>query len=85
MKYLREYFSNAIIIGLAMAFLVHFCLIAKYGQQTIQEPNLAILGAEITLMIGLIAFGVSGIVKYYKEIVKSCRNKQSEKQNEINP
>ena len=65
--FMREYFSNAIIIGLAMAFLVHFCLIAKYGQQTIQEPNFAILVAEITLMIGLIAFGILGIVKYYKQ------------------
>lgn len=64
---MREYFSNVLIIGLAMAFLVHFCLIAKNGQQIIQEPNLAILVAEITLMIGLIAFGFSGIVNYYKK------------------
>lgn len=78
MKYLREYFCNAIMVGLAMAFLVHFCLIAKDGQQIIQEPNLAILVAEITLMIGFIAFGISGIVKYYKEIVKNYRSEQGE-------
>ena len=64
---MREYFSNTIIIGMATAFLVHFCLIAKYGQQLIQEPNFAILVAEITLMIGFIAFGISGIMKYFKK------------------
>lgn len=68
--FMREYFSNAIIVGLAMAFLVHFCLIVKYGQYTIQEPNLAILVAELTLMIGFIAFGILGIVNYLKKADK---------------
>ena len=67
---MREYFSNTIIIGMATAFLVHFCLIAKYGQQRIQEPNFAILVIEMTLMIGFIAFGISGIVQYFRKMGK---------------
>jgi len=53
----RRYFlANVVVIGLSVAFLVHFSLIAYYGQLVIGEPHLVVLVLEMTGLIGLIVF-----------------------------
>jgi len=53
--------------GLALAFLVHFCLIALLGDILIQEPNRLILIAEIATMVAIAWFGVANFIKVIKE------------------
>ena len=60
---LREFFTNSLLIALAIAFLAHFSLIAKYKQVLVQELNLSMLTAEITLFIVIIGLGVFNIIK----------------------
>ena len=53
----RRYFlANVVVIGLSVAFLAHFSLIAYYGQLVIREPHPVVLVLEMTVLIGLIVF-----------------------------
>ena len=60
---IRHFLANMIIIGLSIAFLAHFGLIAYYGQVVISEPQLLILVLEITGLIGLIVFAFLNLVR----------------------
>lgn len=60
---LRDYFTNVLLIGQAIAFLWVFSLMARYGVVRIHEPNLTILILEIALFTGIIAFGIANIVR----------------------
>lgn len=60
---MREWLANGIVIGLSLAFLVHFSLIVKYGKLLIQEPNPIMLGFEIVMMAGFIAFAIFNMIK----------------------
>ena len=71
---MREYFTNVLMVALAIAFLVHFTLIAKQGQVLIQEPNVAILGSEIVLMIAITGYGIFNLKKMLKRKEKEVNN-----------
>jgi len=60
---MRYFLANMVIIGLSIAFLAHFGLIAYYGQVVIGEPQLLILVPEITGLIGLIVFAFLNLVR----------------------
>ena len=60
---MREWLTNTIIIGLSIAFLLHFSLMAIYGKILIQEPNHYILITEMVMMIGFIAFAIYNMTK----------------------
>ena len=60
---IKDVLANGLLIGLALAFLIHFCLIAIYGEIVIQEPNTLMLGFEIASMITLIIFGFLNILR----------------------
>ena len=60
---MREWLTNTIIIGLSIAFLLHFGLIAIHGAILIQEPNLYILIAEMVMMICFITFAIYNMTK----------------------
>ncbi len=59
----RYFLANIIVISLCIAFLVHFGLIAFYGQIVISEPYPVILGLEITGLLGLIVFAFLNLVR----------------------
>ena len=59
---MRAIIINLLLIGCALAFLVHLCLIAAYGSILIQEPNRAILGLEIAVMVAIIVFGIADLI-----------------------
>ena len=61
---MRVWLTNILMLAQAVAFLVHFGLIVKYGRYLIQEPNVAILVAEITLFLVIIGFGVYNLITY---------------------
>ena len=60
---IRHVLANIIVIGLSLAFLVHFGLIAYYGQVVISEPHTVILALEIIGLTGLIVFGFVNLVR----------------------
>ncbi len=55
---MRVAITNALLLGTASAFLVHFVLIGIYGYQIIAEPNPAILAIEIVSMIVIMLFAL---------------------------
>ena len=59
----REIIANILLVSLAVAFLVHFGMIAAWGQVIIQEPNLGILIAEFVMLVGIVTFGVWNLIK----------------------
>jgi hypothetical protein len=60
----RRYFlANVVVIGLSVAFLTHFSLIAYYGQLIISEPHPVILVLEMTGLIGLIVFAALNLAR----------------------
>lgn len=58
------------MIALAVAFLVHFILIAVYDKVLIQEPNTAFLILEMAVLVGFIVFGISNLVKIQHRLRK---------------
>jgi len=64
---MREVITNSVLLGLAIAFLVHFCLIAYYKQILIQEPSLLILITEMTGLVAIILFAMLNLNKTVKE------------------
>lgn len=52
-----------IMIALAVAFLVHFALIVRYGGYFIQEPNTVILIAEIVLLLAIVGYGIYSLIR----------------------
>ena len=60
---IRHILTNMIVIGLSLAFLVHFGLIAYYGQVVISEPHTVILALEIIGLTGLIVFASFNLVR----------------------
>ncbi len=59
---IRHVLANIIVIGLSLAFLVHFGLIAYYGQVVISEPHTVILALEIIGLTGLVIFASLSLV-----------------------
>ena len=53
---MRYFLVNIMVIGLSVALLTHFGLIAYYGKVVISEPNPVILALEVIGLIGLIVF-----------------------------
>lgn len=60
---IRHILTNMIVIGLSIAFLVHFGLIAYYGQVVISEPHTVILALEIIGLTGLVVFAFINLVR----------------------
>jgi len=60
---IRYFFANVLVISLSIAFLVHFGLIANYGQVVIREPYPVILVLEMTGLTGLIVFAFLNLVR----------------------
>ena len=52
-----------LVVGLSLAFLVHFILIWVYGAIVISEPNKIILALETTGIIAILALGIYGFIK----------------------
>ncbi len=63
---LRWWMTNAIMLGLAVAFLVHFTKIALYGRMIIQEPNLIILSLEIAGLVAVVIFAFLNFIKLWR-------------------
>ena len=60
---MRYFFANIIAISLSIAFLVHFSLIAYYGQVVISEPHPVILALEMIGLLGMIVFASLNLVR----------------------
>ena len=58
----REYITNVLLIGLALAFLIHFLLIVCYGEFYVREPNILILVLEIAGITAIIVLAVQNII-----------------------
>ena len=61
---MRYFLANIIVISLSIAFLVHFSLIAYYGQVVISEPYPVILALEMIGLVGLIVFACLNLVRW---------------------
>lgn len=59
----RYFLANIIVIGLSIAFLAHFGLIAYFGQVVISEPHPVILALEMIGLIVLVAFASINLVR----------------------
>jgi len=63
---IRQWLTNSLLIGMAIAFLYHVMLLFKW-QLLIQEPNQWILSAEVGLFVGCIILGLYNMVSLFKE------------------
>ncbi len=63
---LRWWMTNAIMLGLAVAFLAHFSSIVRYGSVTIQEPNPIILSFEIAGLVAVVVFAFLNFIKLWR-------------------
>ena len=57
----REYITNVLLIGLSVAFLIHFLLIVCYGEFYVREPNILILGLEVVGLTIILVFAIKNI------------------------
>ena len=53
-----DLFANRLVVGLSCALLWHFSNIWRYGQYSIQEPNIAILFVETAFLLIVLGFGI---------------------------
>lgn len=60
---LRWWMTNAIMLSMAIAFLVHFGFIVMYKTVTIQEPNEVILSLEIASLVAIVVFAFLNFIK----------------------
>ena len=58
----REYITNVLLIGLAVAFLIHFLAIVCYGEFYIKESNIPTLVLEIAGMTAIVVLAVQNII-----------------------
>ncbi len=63
---LRWWMTNAIMLGMAIAFLVHFGFIVMYKTLTIQEPSLIILSLEIAGLVAIVVFAFLNLIKFFR-------------------
>ena len=49
------------MMGLAVAFIVHFALLKIHGELRITEPSLLIWSLELTGFIAIIIFGILNV------------------------
>ncbi len=59
----RVALSNGLLIGMALAWLVPFIIILRYGSHVVLEPTVAILILEILLFLGIITFAVYNLIR----------------------
>ena len=64
---IKHILAGLIIMGLGLAFLVHFALIAYYGSVRIQEPNALILWLEIAFLAAIFSYGCWYLIKAIAE------------------
>lgn len=64
-------------IGAVVALLIHFGLIIKYGRVIIQEPNIAILGLEVLVLIVVLLLAC---LDFWRDIQKERRAFGGDKQ-----
>lgn len=65
-----NYLLKSAGLGMALAFLWHFSNIWRYGSLLVQEPNRAILFAEIGLMVLLAILFFVGLVIELRKVRK---------------
>ena len=58
----REYMTNVLLIGLSVAFLIHFLLIVCYGEFYIKESHIPTLVLEIAGITAIIVLAVQNII-----------------------
>lgn len=63
---MTEVLWRFVVIGLALAILTHFGMIAYYGQVTIQEENKIILVCEIVALVAIIMATIVSIVRKHR-------------------
>lgn len=63
---MRYWLAHFGLIGMSVAFLVHFSMLVKYQELTIREPNPYILWAEIALLTFFLTLGIMNTVAMAK-------------------
>jgi len=63
---MRDWLTNAIVIGLSAVLLSHFCMIAIHGSFLIREPNIIILSSEITGLLAILSFAVVNMIRIWR-------------------
>jgi len=95
----KDFFADALVIGMSAAFLWHFSTIWRYGQYFAQEPNIVIRSLETIGFLFILAFGISkfiGDLKRLRSYRKASRNRaghdqvsenfqREQKQKEVSP
>lgn len=61
----RWWLTNGVMIGLALAWLYPFYLIARYGKFIVGEQSHLILAGEMALFLAIIALGIVNIIRRY--------------------
>ena len=51
--------ADIMLIGLSASFLWHFSNIWRYGNHSIEEPNIVILGVETAGLLFILAFSIA--------------------------
>jgi len=63
---MRNAIADGAIIGLSISLLWHFSNIWRYGQHSIQEPNIIILSLETAGLLVILIFGISKCISDLK-------------------
>ena len=63
---MKHALAASMLIGMSLAFLVHFALIVHYGAVEIKEPSLFILIAEIVGLFFIFGYGCWYLVRGHR-------------------
>jgi len=58
----KDFFIDAVVIGMSASLLWHFSNIWRYGQYLSQEPNIVIRSVETGWFLAVFVFGIHKFV-----------------------
>lgn len=71
---MRLLIMSTLAIGMALSWLVPFVSILRYGNHFVREPNIIILGCEITLFLFILGYSIYCMAYSIRRLARKIAN-----------